>query len=75
MYAPQTLQVCDEVDSPHELLGVRAGERDPVMIVGAAARRLRVLSTGSGREVDVRRSLASLIRRARDRMLQSALDG
>ena len=75
MYAPQTLHVCDEVDSPHELLGVRAGERDPVLIVGAAARRLRVLSTGSGREVDVRRSLASLIRRARDRMLQSALDG
>jgi len=75
MYAPQTLHVCDEVHSPHELLGVRAGERDPVLIVGAAARRLRGLNIGSGRELELQRSLATLIRRARDRMLQSTLDG
>lgn len=75
MYAPQEQYGYDEVRCPHELLGVRAGERDPVLIVGAAARRLRGLTTGSGHEVELRRSLATLIRRARDRMLQTALDG
>lgn len=52
----------------HELLGLSPDERDPVRIVEAAAIRLRALGRADGHD-DVRRSLARLIRQARDQML------
>jgi len=52
----------------HELLGLSPDERDPVRIVEAAAIRLRALIQANGHD-DVQRSLARLIRQARDRML------
>ena len=55
----------------HELLGLTADECDPVRIVEAAACRLRALETAGGSEVAVRRSLARLIRGARDEMLRA----
>jgi len=59
----------------HELLGVAADERDPVRIVEAAAARLRAIESARGSEVAVRRSIAQLIRRARDAMLKAAAAG
>jgi hypothetical protein len=58
----------------HELLGLAADERDPVRIVEAAAARLRALESAGGSEIAVRRSLAGLIRRARDAMLEAVAD-
>jgi hypothetical protein len=55
----------------HELLGLPAGERDPVRIVEAAACRLRTLESAGGSETAVRRSLARLIRSAREEMLRA----
>lgn len=60
-----------EITAPHELLGVAAGECDPVRIVGAAARRLRLLDATNGSEATVRLMVADLIRRARDQMLRA----
>jgi len=59
----------------HELLGLPAGERDPVRIVAAAAARLRVLASAHGTEDAVRREVARLIRQARDEMLQAVWNG
>jgi hypothetical protein len=58
--------------APHEILGLSARERDPVKIVEAASIRLKALDDAGGSEVTVRRSLARLIRAARDTMLAAA---
>lgn len=58
-------------EAPHEILGLPAHERDPVQIVEAAACRLRALEAAGGSETALRRSLALLIRRARDEMLRA----
>lgn len=58
--------------APHEILGLSARERDPVKIVEAASIRLKALDDAGGSEVTVRRSLARLIRSARDTMLAAA---
>jgi len=59
---------------PHEILGLSADERDPVRIVEAAACRLRALEAARGSEAAVRRSLARVIRSARDDMLRALWD-
>lgn len=59
------------IGAAHELLGVAKGERDPVRIVEAAATRLRSLEQAGGSETAVRRTLARLIRQARDEMLRA----
>ncbi len=60
-----------EIAEPHELLGLAAGECDPVQIVEAAARRLRLLDATNGSEATVRLVVADFIRRARDQMLRA----
>jgi hypothetical protein len=66
-----TIPTVPGAGAAHELLGLPAGERDSVRIVEAAACRLRALETAGGSEVAVRRSLARLIRHARDEMLRA----
>ena len=61
-----------DTQAPHELLGVAADERNPARIVEAAAARLRAVHDGGGTDLDVRRTVVALIRRARDAMLRAA---
>jgi len=63
-----------DVESPHELLGLPADERDPVRIVEAAAIRLQAIRRGGGSQREVRRTLTALIRMARDAMLRDACE-
>ena len=57
------------VENPHELIGVRAAETDPHVIMEAAATRIARIRAASGSEVDVRRSLIASIIVARNDML------
>lgn len=59
-------------DNPHELLGVPAGERDVVVIIEAARRRLAIVRGSGGSEVAVIRELVLQITAARDAMLEAA---
>lgn len=61
----------EPLDAPHELLGLSPDECDPVTIVEAAQRRLRMLRNGG--EHTVRRELSALIRQARDQMVRSVI--
>lgn len=63
-----------DVESPHELLGIPADERDPVRIVEAAAIRLQAIQRGGGGQREVRRTVTALIRMARDAMLHDACE-
>jgi len=62
-----------DIDSPHEILGLTPGERDPVRIVEAAAGRLRAIREGSGTDWEVQRTVTALIQMARWAMLRDAM--
>lgn len=64
----------DGIESPHEILGLAPDERDPVRIVEAAAIRLQALRESGGTQWAVRRTVAALIRLARESMLRGVND-
>jgi hypothetical protein len=55
--------------NPHELLGIHAGETDPVVIVEAACVRLGAIRSSAGSETVVKRFLVAEIIAAREEML------
>jgi len=57
------------IPNPHELLGIRAGETDPVVIVEAACVRLGAIRSSAGSETAVKRFLVAVIIAAREEML------
>lgn len=59
-------------ENPHELLGLAAGERDPLVIVEAARLRLGILRAHRGSEIAVVGHLVRQIKAARDAMLEAA---
>lgn len=61
------------IDCPHEILGLPAGERDPIRIVEAAAARLRAIRLGGGTDWEVRRTVTAMIQLARRAMLRDAM--
>jgi len=63
-----------DIESPHEILGLPADERDPVRIVEAASIRLQAIQSGRGSHREVRSTVTALIRMARDAMLHEACD-
>lgn len=63
-----------DIESPHEILGLPADERDPVRIVEAASIRLQAIQSGRGSHREVRRTVTALIRMAREAMLREACD-
>jgi hypothetical protein len=63
-----------DIESPHEILGLPAGEHDPVRIVEAASIRLQAIQRSRGSHREVRRTVTALIRMAREAMLREACD-
>ncbi len=61
-----------EIERPHEILGLHAGELDPVTIIDAALTKLRVIRAAGGSEVAVRRAMEAVIVQARDCLLANA---
>lgn len=61
-----------ECERPHEVLGLRFGQVDPVVIVAAALAKLRLIRAANGSEIAVRRAVEAAIVRARDCLLAEA---
>jgi hypothetical protein len=57
------------IPNPHELLGIRAGETDAVIIIEAACVRLGAIRSSAGSETAVKRFLVAEIIAAREEML------
>jgi K+-transporting ATPase c subunit len=57
------------VENPHELIGVRAAETDPHVIMEAAATRIARIRAASGSEIEIRRTLIASIIVARNDVL------
>lgn len=63
------------IDRPHEILGLRRDEVDPLTIVNAAWAKLRSIRAADGGERAVSRAVRSLIARARDQLLEQTVSG
>lgn len=63
------------IDRPHEILGLRRDELDPLTIVNAALAKLRSIRAADGGEPAVSRAVRSLIVRARDQLLEQSVSG
>lgn len=63
------------IDRPHEILGLRRDELDPLTIVNAAWAKLRSIHAADGEERAVSRAVRSLIVRARDQLLEQTVSG
>ena len=69
---PSPASIVGEIENPHEILGLTPLERDPVVIVGAALAKLRVIRGSNGSEVMVRRAVEAVVIQARDCLLKNA---
>lgn len=57
------------IENPHELIGVRADETDPRLVMEAAARRITRIRDAGGSDMEVRRALIASIIVARNELL------